>query len=379
MLQPTDAASRARTHGLTRTPVVPRSRRFRGDDDAAHDRAGVPSHERPAVAAGASRVHGLRPDGCGRGGGAGVLSPSTGGRPDDGATPEDDGPGTPGGDPAESPSDRMRQRADRARAKGRERRDQVRERTRERTEQVRERTDQVRDRAMERTEQVRERTRELTEPARMTVYRLFGIDRSGPPPIETLAGQPLRVWTIPNVVGLIRLACIPVFLVLALSSDDGTRLGPALLFAAIAASDYLDGFLARLTGQYSRFGTLLDPITDRALVVAGGVVCWHFELLPREALAVLVARELYTTDAARRALKKDVRLGVNWWGRLAVWPLMAGLFAALVGVGWPAKVAVVIGVAMAILATLKYERDGRRQLRERAAAEAAARDDATDA
>ncbi|MDO9410513.1 CDP-alcohol phosphatidyltransferase family protein [Patulibacter sp.] len=264
----------------------------------------------------------------------------------------------------------MRQRADRARAKGRERRDQVRERTRERTEQVRERTDQVRDRAMERTEHVRERTRELTEPARMTVYRLFGIDRSGPPPIETLAGQPLRVWTIPNVVGLLRLALIPVFLVLALSSDDGTRLGPALLFALIAASDYLDGFLARLTGQYSRFGTLLDPITDRALVVAGGIVCWHFDLLPREALAVLVVRELYTTDAARRALKKDVRLGVNWWGRLAVWPLMAGLFAALVGVGWPAKVALVVGVGMAIMATIRYERDGRRQLRERAAAAA---------
>jgi cardiolipin synthase len=221
---------------------------------------------------------------------------------------------------------------------------------------------------MERTEHVRGRTRELTEPARMTVYRLFGIDRSGPPPIETLSGQPLRVWTIPNVVGLLRLALIPVFLVLALRSDDGTHLGPALLFLAIAASDYLDGFLARLTGQYSRFGTLLDPVTDRALVVAGGVVCWHFDLLPREALAVLVARELYTTDAARRALKKDVRLAVNWWGRLAVWPLMASLFAALVGVGWPAKVALVVGVAMAVMATIKYTRDGRRQLRDRAAA-----------
>ncbi|WP_245604230.1 CDP-alcohol phosphatidyltransferase family protein [Patulibacter minatonensis] len=281
----------------------------------------------------------------------------------------------------------MRRRARRARAKGRERRDQVRERTkertelvrertRERTEQVRERTEEVRDRAMERTEHVRERTRELTEPARMTVYRLFGIDRSGPPPIETLAGQPLRVWTIPNVVGLIRLAFIPVFLVLALRTDEGTDLVPALVFFAIAASDYLDGFLARLTGQYSRFGTLLDPLTDRALIVAGGVVCWHFDLLPREALAILVVREAYTTDAARRALKKDVRLGVNWWGRLAVWPLMSGLFAALVGVGWPAKVAVVIGVAMAIMATIRYERDGRRQLRERAAAEATAATDA---
>lgn len=327
------------------------------------------------------RVRARAPRGVGdRDRGAAALSPSTGDRPDE--EPPGAGSRPPAADEAtraEDGTSPMRRRAKRARAKGRQRRDQVRERTRERTdlvrertrertEQVRERTDQVRDRAMERTEHVRERTRELTEPARMTVYRLFGIDRSGPPPIETLAGQPLRVWTIPNVVGLLRLACIPLFLVLALRTDDGTDLVPALVFFVIAASDYLDGFLARLTGQYSRFGTLLDPLTDRALVVAGGVVCWHFDLLPHAALAVLVVREAYTTDAARRALKKDVRLGVNWWGRLAVWPLMSGLFAALVGVGWPAKVAVVIGVAMAIMATIRYERDGRRQLRERAAA-----------
>lgn len=351
-----------------------------GDDVAVTDRAGPREHAPAPPAPGDASARRRPARGRGRERGADPLSPSTGDRPDDEARSPGPGAGgpPPGGEnlPDDDASP-LRRRADRARARGRERREQVRERTkertdlvrertRERTEQVRERTEEVRDRAMERTEHVRERTRELTEPARMTVYRLFGIDRSGPPPIATLAGQPLRVWTIPNVVGLIRLACIPIFLVMALRSEDGTQFGPALLFALIAASDYLDGFLARLTGQYSRFGTLLDPVTDRALVVAGGIVCWHFDLLPREALAVLVARELYTTDAARRALKKDVRLGVNWWGRLAVWPLMAGLFAALVGVGWPAEVAVVIGVAMSIMATLKYERDGRRQLRERA-------------
>jgi cardiolipin synthase len=283
--------------------------------------------------------------------GARALIPPTGDRPaagDDDRSPE---------------GKRLRERAERAR-----------DRTRERTDQVRERTEQVRDRTRERTEQVRDRTRELTEPARMTVRRLFGIDRSGPPPPETLQGQPLRPWTIPNVVGMLRLACVPLFLVLALSSDDGTRAVPAILFFLIAATDYLDGFLARLTGQYSRFGTLLDPITDRSLVLAGGIVCWHFDLLPREALALLVARELYTVAGARKALREGVRLQVNWWGRLAVWPLMGGLFAALVGIGTPARVAVIVGVAMAIVASAKYTRDGRRALRERRAANAAALD-----
>src|SRR5690242_18820134 len=114
----------------------------------------------------------------------------------------------------------------------------------------------------------------------ITKKRLFGIDRSGPPPRQTLSDQPLNPWTIPNGIGFLRLALIPVFLIVALSSDDGVDALSAVLFAVIGWADYLDGFAARLTGQYSRLGALLDPIVDRLLVVSGMLVCWHFELLP---------------------------------------------------------------------------------------------------
>jgi cardiolipin synthase len=244
----------------------------------------------------------------------------------------------------------------------------VRERTRERTELVRDRTREQTERVREQTERVRDRTREQTERARMTVYRLFGIDRSGPPPPETMAGEPLRVWTIPNAVGMLRLACIPVFLILALRSDTGTEALPAILFFAIAWSDYLDGFLARATGQYSRFGALLDPVTDRSLVLAGGIVCWSFDLLPRWALAVLVLRELYMLFAGRAALARGIKLEVNWWGRLAVWPTMSGLFFALVGLTTVGTVLVLLGLAMALVAAVRYTRDARRIQRERRAA-----------
>ena len=86
---------------------------------------------------------------------------------------------------------------------------------------------------------------------------------------------------------------MPVFLAVGLSSGDG-RSGLAFaLFAFIAWSDYFDGMAARITGQYSRLGALLDPFTDRLLVVAGAVVAWHYETLPRWALAVLAAREAF--------------------------------------------------------------------------------------
>ena len=102
----------------------------------------------------------------------------------------------------------------------------------------------------------------------LTLRRLFGLDRSGPAPPQTQSGQPLRPWTIPNTIGFLRLALIPVFLVVELSSSDGTGALGAALFAVIGWGDYADGIAARMTGQYSRLGALMDPVTDRLLVIS---------------------------------------------------------------------------------------------------------------
>jgi cardiolipin synthase (CMP-forming) len=201
------------------------------------------------------------------------------------------------------------------------------------------------------------------ERARLTFRRLTGLDRSGPPPVQTGPDQPWRVWTIPNAIGFVRLALIPVFLAVALSSDDGTDALGVVLFAVIAWSDYADGIAARVTGQYSRFGALLDPFVDRLLVVSGLVVCWHFELLPRWAIAVLVMRELFLLAFARLGMRRGLELTINWPGRLAVWPTMSAIFFALVGLGTLAEVLLYVGLALAWFAVVLYVRDGIAQLR----------------
>jgi cardiolipin synthase len=189
---------------------------------------------------------------------------------------------------------------------------------------------------------------------RLTLRRLSGLDRSGPPPPQTLRGQPWRPWTLPNVVGFTRLMLLPVFLVLALGSDDGVDERAAIIFAIIAWSDYLDGILARVTGQYSRLGALLDPLIDRLLVIAGVLVCFRFALLPRWLLAILVAREVAMLVLGRLALSHGIQLSINWPGRLAVWPVMAAVFAGLVGWRTPGTVLLVIGVVLSLLATALY-------------------------
>ncbi len=201
------------------------------------------------------------------------------------------------------------------------------------------------------------------ERVRLTFRRLFGLDRSGPPPPETLPGAPWRPWTIPNAIGFVRLALTPVFLVLAFSSPDGTDALPAVIFAVISWSDYFDGIAARLTGQYSRFGALLDPFVDRLLVISGVVVCWYFELLPRWAIAALVFREVFLLVIGLLAQRRGLELKINLPGRAAVWPTMSAIFFALVGLLTLAEVLLYIGLALAWFAVVLYLRDGVAQLR----------------
>jgi CDP-diacylglycerol---glycerol-3-phosphate 3-phosphatidyltransferase len=198
----------------------------------------------------------------------------------------------------------------------------------------------------------------------LTRGRLLGYDRDYAPPPETLPGAPLRPWTIPNAIGYIRLALIPVFLVLALSSDDGRYAPATVVYAVIAGTDYLDGMAARLTGQFSRLGVLLDPVVDRLLVISGVIVCWHFELLPRWALAILVGREVFMLVVSQIALAKHVGdIKVNMLGRWAVWPTMASIFLAMISTTWVANALLYVGLAMTLGATVLYVRDGLTALR----------------
>jgi phosphatidylglycerophosphate synthase len=196
----------------------------------------------------------------------------------------------------------------------------------------------------------------------LTFRRLSGLDRSGPPPPETEAGAPLHPWTIPNAIGFVRAALIPLFLVLALSSDTGTDPLPAVIFAVVAWGDYADGIAARVTGQYSRLGAILDPIVDRALVLSGAIVCWKFELLPRWALAVLLAREAFMLAVGPLVVRRGVELKINWPGRLSVFPVMSAIFFGLCGLTTLAEVLLYTGLVLSLTATFLYGRTAVREL-----------------
>jgi cardiolipin synthase (CMP-forming) len=193
--------------------------------------------------------------------------------------------------------------------------------------------------------------------------RLLGLRRGGPEPLATRAGQPLHPFTLPNLIGYVRIALLGVFAAVAFSSDDGREPLATVCYAIAAASDYLDGMVARATGQYSRLGALMDPLIDRLVVIVGAAVVWHFELLPRWALAVLLAREVLMLVLVLGALRLGLDLHINWLGRISVWFTMSGVGTAFLGWDGIKEPLLYAGIAGSLAASVQYVRDGVRELR----------------
>jgi phosphatidylglycerophosphate synthase len=193
--------------------------------------------------------------------------------------------------------------------------------------------------------------------------KLLGLRRGGPEPPQTRKGAPLRPLTVPNMIGYARIGLLGVFVAVAFSSDDGREPLSTTCFVLAASSDYLDGIAARVTGQYSRLGALMDPAIDRLVVIAGVAVVWNFELLPRWALAVLLAREAFMLIAVSAALRLGLDLHINWLGRIAVWPTMGAVGSVLLGWDGLGEVLLYVGLAGSIAASVQYGRDAMREIR----------------
>jgi cardiolipin synthase (CMP-forming) len=93
------------------------------------------------------------------------------------------------------------------------------------------------------------------------------------------------------------------------------------------------------------------------------VVCWHFSLLPKWAIAIVIARELFMLVASRYALSRGLEIQINWAGRIGVAPIAGAPFFAMAGVHWLALIMLYVGMAFGLTATVLYVRSGARQLR----------------
>ena len=128
------------------------------------------------------------------------------------------------------------------------------------------------------------------------------------------------MFTIPNLLSLLRAALIPVFITLASNHRDGLAL---LVLAIASATDYLDGKVARWLKQESKLGAMLDPSIDRLYIAASLYVLWDRAILPTWLVLTLIARDfilLIMNLLLKR--RKQPLLVVNFIGKAATFNLL---------------------------------------------------------
>ena len=179
-----------------------------------------------------------------------------------------------------------------------------------------------------------------------------------------------RVLTLPNLISFLRILLIPIFVCLIIDPDT-TKAG-LLLFAVVAATDWVDGFLARRLGQVSELGKILDPTADRLAIAAGlialairGAFHWWAALL-------ILARDAMVVGAGVvLLLRRHARIDVRYLGNVATFTLLIAigciswgnlgyaLAPAALAIGWLGYAAAVIEY---YVTAIQYMGDLRRAL-----------------
>src|SRR6478736_3028572 len=130
-----------------------------------------------------------------------------------------------------------------------------------------------------------------------------------------------RILTVPNLITLVRLSCLPLFVWLLLGEEN--QVAAALLLGALGATDWVDGYVARHFGQVSTLGKVLDPVADRLLfftalvtiIVSGDAPLWF-------CIAVLVREVIVAVATLVLAAMGARRIDVTWFGKAGTFGLM---------------------------------------------------------
>ncbi len=160
--------------------------------------------------------------------------------------------------------------------------------------------------------------------------------------------------TVPNLISAIRIAMIPVFVALILDHD--TTAWGIVLFGVVVATDWVDGTIARRTGQVSDLGKILDPVADRAAIAAGLIALVIRGAFPLWAAAAILVRDVAVLVAGVILLSKGARIDVRWIGKVATFALMIAIPAISWGtLGlWPAAAALAVGWPVYALGIVEY-------------------------
>jgi CDP-diacylglycerol--glycerol-3-phosphate 3-phosphatidyltransferase len=165
-----------------------------------------------------------------------------------------------------------------------------------------------------------------------------------------------------------RAAAVPVVVILFAWPFGGHDYWATAVFCLAMATDWFDGRVARASGRTSPFGSLLDPVADKLLVLATLIVLLAQDVFPAWMVAAIVARELLISGLRQAAIERGVVIAARDLGKLKTWSqAVAAALAGLAAAGaWSDRVALwALAVALALtwISGLDYARSAPRLLR----------------
>jgi CDP-diacylglycerol--glycerol-3-phosphate 3-phosphatidyltransferase len=178
---------------------------------------------------------------------------------------------------------------------------------------------------------------------------------------------PAPLAALPNALTVLRLALIPVFVVLLIPAEGGHSIAAGIVFGIAGISDYLDGWLARRWNVQSGFGQVADPLADRLMIDAAVIllVVVH-DRLPWAALVLIVARDVLLLAGYKLVMPAGYELSVNFLGKSATWVLYFALGFVLLteeGTDWPVWLfwaGLILALAAGVQYTLTAVKEARR-------------------
>jgi cardiolipin synthase (CMP-forming) len=187
---------------------------------------------------------------------------------------------------------------------------------------------------------------------------------------EGSARASTAIATVPNLISFARIVLIPAFVWLIV--HDRTQVAGIVLFSFVVATDWVDGAIARRTGQVSELGRILDPVADRLAVAAGVIALAVAGLFPVWAAALILVRDAGILVVGAILLAgKHVRIDVRFLGKVATFSLMTAiawiawgnagvpLGEVTLAIGW---LLYAVGIVESYAAAVVYVGDARRAL-----------------
>ncbi|TWJ19796.1 CDP-diacylglycerol--glycerol-3-phosphate 3-phosphatidyltransferase [Geobacter argillaceus] len=123
------------------------------------------------------------------------------------------------------------------------------------------------------------------------------------------------IWNIPNILTLLRIAAIPVIVVMLLSPSRDAGFWAAAVFSAASFTDWLDGYLARRMGIVTVFGKFLDPIADKLIVMAALIMIIPYDRVPAWMVLVILGREIIITGLRGIASSEGIVIAASDLGK----------------------------------------------------------------